>query len=40
MVGIIPANPTAIRKGNAMKLSRIEQETIINFSEAESTASI
>ena len=40
MVGIIPANPTAIRKGDAMKLSRIEQETIINFSEAESTASI
>ena len=40
MVGIIPANPTAIRKGNAMKLSRIEQETIINFNEAEGMASV
>ena len=40
MVGILPASPAAIRKGDAMKLSRIEQETVINFNEAEGMASI
>ena len=39
-MGILPKGPTATRKGDAMKLSRIEQETIINFNEAEDTASI
>ena len=40
MVGILPESPAATRKGNAMKLSRIEQETVINFNEAEGTASV
>ena len=39
-MAILPTSPTATRKGDAMKLSRIEQETIINFNEAEGTASI
>ena len=37
---ILPASPVVTRKGDAMKLSRIEQETIINFNEAEGTASV
>lgn len=37
---ILPASPAMTRKGDAMKLSRIEQETIINFNEAEGAASI
>ena len=40
MVVILPTGPAATRKGEAMKLSRIEQETIINFNEAEYMASI
>ena len=40
MVRILPKGPDATRKGDAMKLSRIEQETIINFNEAEGTASV
>ena len=40
MAGILPVSSTATRKGDAMKLSRIEQETIINFNEAEIMASI
>ena len=40
MMGILPASLTATRKGDAMKLSRIEQETIINFHEAEGMASV
>ena len=37
---ILPKGPDATRKGDAMKLSRIEQETIINFNEAEGMASV
>ena len=37
---ILPKGPDATRKGDAMKLSRVEQETIINFNEAEGMASI